>query len=34
MAFVIATPNQLHVPNGLAAVKAGVPMLLEEAGFR
>ena len=27
---VIATPNQLHVPNGLAAVKAGVPMLLEK----
>jgi predicted dehydrogenase len=26
---VIATPNQLHVPNGLTAVKAGVPMLLE-----
>src|SRR5215204_6255425 len=27
---VIATPNQLHVPNGLMAVKAGVPMLLEK----
>jgi len=27
---VIATPNQLHVPNGLAAVAAGVPMLLEK----
>lgn len=27
---VIATPNQLHVPNGLAAVRAGVPMLLEK----
>ena len=27
---VIATPNQLHVPNGLAAVEAGVPMLLEK----
>src|SRR3981189_371083 len=27
---VIATPNQLHVPNGLAAVNAGVPMLLEK----
>lgn len=27
---VIATPNPLHVPNGLAAVKAGVPMLLEK----
>src|SRR5215212_10259752 len=27
---VIATPNQLHVPNGLTAVKAGVPMLLEK----
>jgi predicted dehydrogenase len=29
-AVVIATPNQLHVPNGLAAVRAGVPMLLEK----
>ena len=27
---VIATPNQLHVPHGLAAVRAGVPMLLEK----
>ncbi len=27
---VIATPNQLHVPNGLRAVAAGVPMLLEK----
>lgn len=27
---VIATPNPLHVPNGLAAVAAGVPMLLEK----
>src|SRR3954453_23474268 len=27
---VIATPNQLHVPNGPAAVAAGVPMLLEK----
>jgi len=27
---VIATPNQLHVPHGLAAVEAGVPMLLEK----
>jgi len=27
---VIATPNQLHVPNGLAAVNAGVAMLLEK----
>src|SRR3954452_8906408 len=27
---VIATPNQLHVPNGLTAVAAGVPMLLEK----
>src|SRR5215212_7740665 len=27
---VIATPNQLHVPNGLTVVKAGVPMLLEK----
>ncbi len=28
--LVIATPNQLHVPHGLAAVAAGVPMLLEK----
>jgi predicted dehydrogenase len=27
---VIATPNQLHVPRGMAAVRAGVPMLLEK----
>ena len=27
---VIATPNQLHVPNGMSAVRAGVPMLLEK----
>jgi predicted dehydrogenase len=27
---VIATPNQLHVPHGMAAVRAGVPMLLEK----
>jgi len=27
---VIATPNQLHVANGLTAVEAGVPMLLEK----
>lgn len=27
---VIATPNPLHVPHGLAAVGAGVPMLLEK----
>ena len=27
---VIATPNQLHVGNGLSAVRAGVPMLLEK----
>jgi predicted dehydrogenase len=27
---VIATPNRLHVPNGLAAVAAGVPMLMEK----
>ena len=27
---VIATPNQLHVSNGLSAVNAGVPMLLEK----
>lgn len=29
-AVVIATPNTLHVPNGLAAVAAGLPMLLEK----
>lgn len=27
---VIATPNQLHDPNGLLAVQAGLPMLLEK----
>jgi len=27
---IIATPNHLHVLNGLAAVKAGVPMLVEK----
>ena len=27
---VIATPNRLHVPNGLAAIAAGVPALLEK----
>jgi predicted dehydrogenase len=27
---VIATPNRLHVSGGLAAVEAGVPMLLEK----
>jgi predicted dehydrogenase len=27
---VIATPNRLHVSNGLSAVRAGVPMLLEK----
>ena len=27
---MIATPNQLHVANGLSAVRAGVPMLLEK----
>lgn len=27
---VIATPNRLHVPQGLVAVAAGVPMLLEK----
>ena len=27
---VIATPNQLHVQNGLVAVQAGIPMLLEK----
>lgn len=28
--LVIATPNAFHVPHGLAAVEAGVPMLLEK----
>ena len=28
--LVIATPNQLHVANGLSAVTAGIPMLLEK----
>lgn len=27
---VIATPNHLHVPNGLSAVRASVPMLVEK----
>ena len=27
---VIATPNRLHVSGGLAAITAGVPMLLEK----
>lgn len=27
---VIATPNHLHVPHGLTAVEAGVPVLLEK----
>ncbi|HEX6142184.1 MAG TPA: Gfo/Idh/MocA family oxidoreductase [Geminicoccaceae bacterium] len=27
---IIATPNQMHVANGLTAVAAGVPMLLEK----
>jgi predicted dehydrogenase len=27
---VISTPNQLHVPNGLTCVDAGVPMLMEK----
>ena len=27
---IIATPNQMHVANGLACVAAGVPMLLEK----
>src|SRR6478752_6268095 len=27
---VIATPNALHVPNGLTAMAAGIPMLLEK----
>ena len=27
---IIATPNQLHVPNGLEAVAAGVPALVEK----
>ena len=29
-AVIIATPNQLHVANGLACVAAGVPMLMEK----
>jgi predicted dehydrogenase len=29
-AAIIATPNQLHVANGLACVAAGVPMLMEK----
>jgi predicted dehydrogenase len=27
---IIATPNQLHVENGLACVEAGIPMLMEK----
>ena len=27
---IIATPNQLHVANGLACVEAGIPMLMEK----
>ncbi|MFO1047326.1 MAG: Gfo/Idh/MocA family oxidoreductase [Geminicoccaceae bacterium] len=27
---IVATPNQLHVANGLACVEAGVPMLMEK----
>jgi predicted dehydrogenase len=27
---IIATPNQLHVANGLACIAAGVPMLIEK----
>ena len=27
---ILATPNQLHVDNGLECVKAGVPALIEE----
>ena len=27
---ILATPNRLHVPHGLAAVAAGVPMLVEK----
>jgi predicted dehydrogenase len=29
-AVIIATPNQLHVANGLACVAAGLPMLMEK----
>jgi len=28
--LVVATPNQIHVPNGLLAVAAGVPTLMEK----
>ena len=28
--IIIATPNRLHVANGLAAVEAGIPMLVEK----
>lgn len=27
---IIATPNQMHVPGGLAVIEAGIPLLLEK----